>query len=213
MLQIQCFTFNPFQENTYLIINNRKECWIVDPGMYEAEEVSYLVRYIGDEKLVPKAIINTHTHLDHIFGVNALKNQFNIPFGIHIADQPVLNGAAGAAVLFGFNFRDIPKPDFFIEVGTPIALGNDSLDVRFTPGHSPGSISFYHADSKWVIGGDVLFNGSIGRTDLPGGNFDTLIQSIREQLFTLPDDTVVYSGHGSNTTIGHEKAYNPFLQN
>jgi glyoxylase-like metal-dependent hydrolase (beta-lactamase superfamily II) len=213
MLQIECFTFNAFQENTYLLINENKECWVVDPGMYENDELSYFTTYISTHGLKPQSIINTHTHLDHIFGVNGLKNEYDIPFGIHTTDLPVLNGAAGAAMLFGFNFRNIPKVDFYIEANTPLSLGTDILDVRYTPGHSPGSISFYYAADNWVIGGDVLFNGSIGRTDLPGGNFDTLIKSIKTELFTLPDNTLVYSGHGPTTNIGQEKKHNPFLQN
>jgi hydroxyacylglutathione hydrolase len=212
MLHIECFTFNAFQENTYLLANENKECWIIDPGMYENDEISYFKSYISSHNLTPKAIINTHTHLDHIFGVNALKDTYNIPFGIHKSDLPVLNGAAGSAMLFGFNFRDIPKVDFYIEASQPLVLGTDSLDVRFTPGHSPGSVSFYNPKENWLISGDVLFNGSIGRTDLPGGNFDTLINSIKTELFPLPDNTVVYSGHGPSTTIGQEKKYNPFLQ-
>lgn len=213
MLQIECFTFNPFQENTYLLINEDKECWIIDPGMYETEEVSQLKAYINDHKLTPVAIINTHTHLDHIFGVNALKDSYNIPFGIHEKDLPVLNGAAGSAMLFGFSFPHIPKPDFYIDDAKPLALKNDVLEVRFTPGHSPGSISFYYPRGNWVVNGDVLFNGSIGRTDLPGGNFQTLVNSIRTQLFTLPGNTIVYSGHGPSTFVAHEMKHNPFLQN
>lgn len=212
MLYIESFTFNPFQENTYLIYNDEGQCWITDPGMYGQDEVAYFTGAIASRGLKPQSIINTHTHLDHIFGVNALKNKYNIPFGIHEKDQPVLNGAAGAAMLFGFDFRDVPTPDFHIHEGKPLALGADTLEVRFTPGHSPGSIVFYYPEGKWLIGGDVLFNGSIGRTDLPGGNHNTLINSIRMQLFTLPEDTVVHSGHGPITTIGNEKKYNPFLQ-
>ncbi len=212
MIQIECFTYNPFQENTYLLINENKECWIVDPGMYESEEVSHFKSHIIVNKLIPRAIINTHTHLDHIFGVNALKETYNIPFSIHKSDEPVLNGAAGSAMLFRFNFRDIPKVDSYIDAGASIKIGDDTIDVLFTPGHSPGSITFYYPKGGWAIGGDVLFNGSIGRTDLPGGNHATLINSIKTQMFTLPDNTIVYSGHGPSTTIAHEKKYNPFLQ-
>ncbi|OSZ82024.1 hypothetical protein CAP35_01770 [Chitinophagaceae bacterium IBVUCB1] len=212
MLQVECFTFNPFQENTYLILNDKKECWIVDPGMYETAEVSMLTGYIKKHELKPIAIINTHTHLDHIFGVNALKNLYNIPFGIHEKDLPVLNGAAGASMLFGFNFKDVPVADFFITEQQPIPNGPSGIETRLAPGHSPGSIVFYHQAGNWLIGGDVLFNGSIGRTDLPGGNHNTLIQSITSQIYSLPDETTVYSGHGITTTIGHEKKYNPFVR-
>ncbi|MFN4246687.1 MAG: MBL fold metallo-hydrolase [Flavipsychrobacter sp.] len=212
MLHIECFTFNAFQENTYVIHNNGKDCWIIDPGMYDAAEVTHLKKYIADNQLKPKAIINTHTHIDHIFGVAALKEAYNIPFGIHAKDAPVLNGAAGAAMLFGFTFGKAPEPDFFITEGNSPFAGLEDVQVLFTPGHSPGSISFYSPNDKWLVAGDVLFNGSIGRTDLPGGDFNTLISSIKTQLFVLPEETVVYSGHGPNTTIRNEKLYNPFLQ-
>lgn len=212
MLYVRSFTFNPFQENTYVIFNDKKQCWIVDPGMYDISETNLLQGFIEKESLVPQAIINTHTHLDHIFGVQAVKDKYKIPFLIHEKDLPVLNGAAGSAMLFGFQFNKIPVTDGFIKEGEPLMLGADSLEVRFTPGHSPGSVSFYYAPGEWVIGGDVLFSGSIGRTDLPGGNFDVLANSIRKQLYTLPDDTTVHSGHGPSTTIGAEKQSNPFVR-
>lgn len=210
MLHIKSFTFNGFLENSYLIVNDDKECWAVDPGMYEADEVSQFKQYLSANNLQLKSIINTHTHIDHIFGVQALKEAYNVPFGIHEKDFPVLGGAVGSAMLFGFNFPKAPVPDFYITDGTPLMLGKDEIEVRFTPGHSPGSVSFYYPEGKWVLSGDVLFNGSIGRTDLPGGSFDTLISSIKGQLLSLPDDTTVYSGHGPATTIGNERLYNPF---
>lgn len=211
MLYTQSFVFNPFQENTYIIYNEEKQCWIVDPGMYSAEELSYFNGLITENELVPQAIINTHTHLDHIFGVAALKEQYNIPFGVHELDLPVLNGAKGSAALFGFNFGDVPKHDFLIKAGENLKLGNDELEVRLVPGHSPGSIAFYYSEGNWVIAGDALFAGSIGRTDLPGGNHNQLITSIKTQLLTLPEETIVFSGHGPETSIGEEKRNNPFL--
>lgn len=211
MLQIQAFSFNPFQENTYLITNEQKLCWIVDPGMYDEKETKFLFDYISNNALVPQSIINTHTHIDHIFGVNAVMGQYNIPFGINEKDLPVLNAAVASAMMFGLSFSNTPQPTFFIGDKDTLQLGDDTLEVRFTPGHSPGSVVFYYAPGNWVIGGDVLFSGSIGRTDLPGGNFDTLIQSINTQLLPLPEETTVYSGHGPATTIGNEKQYNPFL--
>jgi hydroxyacylglutathione hydrolase len=211
MLRVETFTFNAFQENTYLIINEQKQCWIVDPGMYDTQETNELLRVIEENQLTPQAIINTHTHLDHIFGVQQLIDKFGLPFLIHEKDLPVLKGAAGSAMLFGFDFKTIPTPTNYIREDEPLQLGDDQLEVLFTPGHSPGSVSFYFQPGKWLLGGDVLFNGSIGRTDLPGGNFDVLIQSITQQLFVLPDETVVLSGHGPATTIGREKMYNPFV--
>ncbi len=212
MLNIKFFTFNAFEENTYVIDNEEKECWIIDPGMYDNSEFEQLISYISHKDLKPKAIINTHTHLDHIFGVQALVNKYKVPFGIHERELDVLKMAAGSATLFGFDLRTPPKPDFFIKEGTPLQLGKDTLEIFHTPGHSPGSISFYYPKGNWVISGDVLFNGSIGRTDLPGGSFETLIKSIRSSLFTLPGDTTVLSGHGPATTIAQEQKHNPFLQ-
>lgn len=212
MLQLVQFTFNPFSENTYLWIHESGACWITDPGMYGAEEESVLTAYIAEHRLTPQFIFNTHTHIDHIFGVDALKQKYNIQWGIHHQDLPVLDNATGSAMMFGFNFRVAPQPDFFIEAGTPLQLGDDVLDVRFVPGHSPGSIAFYYAAGALVVSGDVLFQHSIGRTDLPGCNHEDLLQSIREQLYTLPDTTKVYSGHGPYTTIGEEKRANPFIR-
>lgn len=211
MLYTQSFVFNPFQENSYIIYNDEKQCWIIDPGMYDAAELSHFTDYLLDNKLVPQAIINTHAHIDHIFGVPALIEKYNLPFGLHEKDIPVLNSAPGSAAIFGFDFRNIPQPTFNISHNEKLKLAGDELDVLFVPGHSPGSIAFYYAPGNWVIAGDALFSGSIGRTDLPGGNHNQLITSIKTQLLTLPDDTVVYSGHGPSTTVGNEKIYNPFL--
>ena len=212
MLQIETFTFNAFQENTYVIINELKDCWIVDPGMYDISETNRFFSFIETNQLKPKAIINTHTHLDHIFGVQACKDKYNIPFLIHEKDLPVLNNAAGSAMLFGFDFKVIPVADSYIDEEKPLLVGEDALEVRLVPGHSPGSVLFYYEPGGWLIGGDVLFNGSIGRTDLPGGSFEVLMQSIKTHVLTLPDETVVHSGHGPETTIGNERQYNPFLQ-
>ncbi len=212
MLRIETFTFNAFQENTLLIINDKGLCWIVDPGMNDTEETNSFFEYIRREGLKPQAIINTHSHLDHIFGVEACKNEYNIPFHLHELDLPVLRNAQASAMMFGFQFGVVPTVNSYIREGEPLVLGDDELEVRFTPGHSPGSVSFYYPAGKWVIGGDVLFNGSIGRTDLPGGSFEVLNNSIRRELFSLPEETTVFPGHGPTTTIGQEKQYNPFLQ-
>ncbi len=212
MLQLVSFTFNPFSENTYLWVNEKKECWITDPGMYGASEEQVLIDYISENGLLPQQIINTHTHIDHIFGVDALKQKYGIPFGIHQADVPVLSGAVGAAMMFGFKFGVAPQPDFYITHGQKLHLGEDVLEVRLAPGHSPGSVVLYYEAGGFVVSGDVLFQHSIGRTDLPGGDADTLLNSIKEQLYTLPDATIVYSGHGPSTTIGDEKRSNPFVR-
>jgi hydroxyacylglutathione hydrolase len=212
MLNIHSFTFNPFQENTYLIINDKKQCWVVDPGMYYDEELQQFNNYISQNQLTPQAIINTHAHIDHILGTQAVMDTYSIPFMLHEKDLPVLNSAASSAAMFGFKFNAIPAVSGLIKENEPLHLGDDVLEVRFAPGHSPGSIVFYYPDGKWAIGGDVLFADSIGRTDLPGGDHQTLLNSIRTQLFTLPPETTIYPGHGPETNIGREMQYNPFMQ-
>lgn len=212
MLQVASFTFNPFQENTYVLFNERKECWIIDPGMYGADEEKVMFSFIAQHELKPQQILNTHAHIDHVLGIDALKQKYGITFGMHQLEQPVLANVKGSAVMFGFEMNVLPAADFFIAEQEKIRLGEDELEVRLAPGHSPGSIIFYSAAGGWLIGGDVLFNGSVGRSDLPGGNHDVLMQSIREQLYTLPDETIVYCGHGPETSIGKEKKTNPFVR-
>lgn len=212
MLQVHHFTFNPFQENTYLIQNNQQACWIVDPGMSTPEEEQALLEFIEERKLIPQAIINTHAHIDHILGIDFVAQQFNIPFFIHEKELPILNNAAKTARMFGFQYDGVQTLPQFISEQQVLKLGDESIEIKFVPGHSPGSIAFYSKENNWVISGDALFAGSIGRTDLLMGNYDLLITSINTQLLTLPEGTIVYSGHGPETTIGKEKTSNPFLQ-
>jgi hydroxyacylglutathione hydrolase len=211
MLNVVAFTFNAFEENTYIISNEKNHCWIVDPGMFSDEERQILFQHIDKQQLIPQAIINTHTHIDHIFGVRALINKYGIPFGIHRAEQPILERAAAYSAMFGFQMDDAPGASFFIEENTTMMLGAEAITILFTPGHSPGSICFYYPKGGWAIAGDVLFSGSIGRTDLPGGDHDTLIKSISTQLLTLPGATRILPGHGPATTIEQEAKHNPFL--
>lgn len=212
MLQIQTFTFNPFAENTYLLSDADKNCWIVDPGMSNAREVTQFTQAIETQGLRPQGIINTHAHIDHILGVAALTDKYNIPFALHPLESPVLMGAGASAVMFGITAFTPPIVTQHLSEETLLRLGEHQLKVLLAPGHSPGSVCFYNEDGGWLIGGDVLFNGSVGRTDLPGGNTETLMNSIRTQLYTLPDAVVVHPGHGPSTTIGQEKKSNPFVQ-
>jgi hydroxyacylglutathione hydrolase len=212
MIEIQYFAFNPFQENTYLLINEKKDCIIIDPGCYFEEERKELLQYIEKEGLNVTRLLNTHCHLDHIFGNRLVARTYKVGLEIHPLEQPVLDRAPQMGSVYNVPFEPSPMPARYFEEGEKIGFGGQELEILFTPGHSPGSVSFYCAAQQFVIGGDVLFYQSIGRTDLPGGHHQTLLTSIREKLFTLPDAVTVYPGHGPSTTIGFEKQYNPFLQ-
>ncbi|WP_143309878.1 MBL fold metallo-hydrolase [Chitinophaga vietnamensis] len=211
MIEIQQFTFNPLQENTYLLINEKKECIIIDPGCYFQDERKELLQYIQTEGLNVTRLLNTHCHLDHIFGNKLVSDTYKVRPEIHKLEEVVLERSPQAGAMYNLPFEPSPLPGRFMEEGEKILFGKEEIEVLFTPGHSPGSVSFYCASQRFVIAGDVLFYQSIGRTDLPGGSHQTLLRSIREKLFVLPDDTRVFSGHGPATTIGFEKKYNPFL--
>ncbi len=211
MITIQSFTFNPFQENTYVLYNEQKEAIIIDPGCYIREEENELNSFIVDKQLNPTQLINTHTHIDHVLGNAFVQHKFQLLPLMHKAELPVLRAIPAYAPNYGIKYQPSAEPESFLEEGDIVKLGEDELMVLFTPGHSPGSISFYSKVQQFVISGDVLFYRSIGRTDLTGGNYDVLIDSINTKLMTLPDDTIVYSGHGGTTTIGAEKMYNPFI--
>jgi hydroxyacylglutathione hydrolase len=211
MLSVKAFTFNPVQENTYILYNDQKECCIIDPGCYFKEENAELKNYIENSGLKPVLLLNTHCHLDHIFGNKFVHDTWGLLLHIHQNEKKVLEFGPASGLMYNLPFENYNAELKFIKPGEPIKLETDELEIRFTPGHSPGSVSFYNKPGGFVIGGDVLFNGSIGRTDLPGGDFNTLVTSIRNQLFTLPDETIVYSGHGPETTIGFEKKNNPFV--
>ena len=210
-MQVAQFTFNDFSENTYVLFDETKQCAIVDPGCYKASEQEELTCFIKDNGLTPTILINTHCHIDHILGNAFVANKYNIPLYMHKQELETYEGTSRWAQLFGMVIEEIPSNRTYVNEGDEVAFGNTKLQVLFTPGHSVASLSFYEANTQQLISGDVLFYQSIGRTDLPGGNFDTLIQSIKTKLFTLPNETVVYSGHGPKTTIGTEKSTNPFL--
>jgi glyoxylase-like metal-dependent hydrolase (beta-lactamase superfamily II) len=212
MIEVQSFTFNPFQENTYLLINEKKECFIIDPGCYFINERKMLTDGIMSLKSVPVRLLNTHCHLDHIFGNKLISETYSLRPEIHPLEQPVLDRSPQAGQMYNIPFDPSPNPKSYLEDGEKIIWGNDTLEVILAPGHSPGSICFYCEKQQFLIGGDVLFRESIGRSDLPGGDFATLERSIRERLYVLPDEVVVYPGHGPSTTIGYEKKNNPFVK-
>ncbi len=210
MLQIQSFIFNPFQENTFILYNETKDCIVVDPGCSDESENAQLAQFIEDEKLSVKMLLNTHCHIDHVLGNQFVKETFHTKLLIHPAEQAVLKAVEVYAPNYGFHGYQPAIPDGFLEEGQSISLGNHSFKVLFVPGHAPGHVAFYCEEAGVLIGGDVLFYNSIGRTDLPGGNHEQLLKSIHTRLFTLPDDVRVYPGHGPDTTIGFEKRTNPF---
>lgn len=212
MITIHSFTFNPFQENTYLLTNENKEAFIIDPGMYGNAEASKLISFIEENGYTPLKIINTHAHIDHILGVDDLKTKFNIPFALHSHEKEVLESGPMSAAAYGLNFKIAPLIDEFLVEDQIIKFGESEIHCLLTPGHSPGSISFFLPIEKILIAGDTLFNGSIGRTDLPGGHHHTLLESIKSKLYSLPSETMVYPGHGPVTQIGYEKQSNPFVQ-
>ncbi len=211
MLTIKQFTFSPVQENTYILFNEEKQCIIIDPGCYSSQERNQLKDYVVEHGLQPKYLLNTHCHLDHIFGNRFVATTFGLVLHIHPNEEKVLSMGPTFGDMWGLPFQNYEGDLVFLKEGDSILLGNDLLEILEAPGHSPGSICFYNRKQQFIIGGDVLFNGSIGRTDLPMGDFDTLINSIRTKLWPLPDEVVVYSGHGPTTTIGKEKRSNPFL--
>lgn len=211
-MEIHQFTFGPFQENTYLLYDGSKECAIVDPGCFDSEEQTELKNFIDTRQLKPVLLLNTHCHLDHIAGNRFVYDQYHLLPLLHELDLPILNMQEQSSHLYGLPCDKSPQPERFLKAGETISFGRTKLEVLFAPGHSPGHVVFYHKEKQVVISGDVLFRGSIGRTDLPGGNFETLIKSIKNVLFPLGDDVVVYSGHGPQTNIGEEKKSNPFLQ-
>lgn len=212
MADVHFFTFNAFQENTYIIHDDTGECIIIDPGCSTAQEQAQLSGYIRSNDLEPVRLINTHCHIDHILGNAFVSRTWGLPLEIHKGEIPVLESGVMVSQMYGIPYDPSPAPEKYLAAGDQVTFGHTILQVLYTPGHSPASICLYAQSEHWLIGGDVLFYESIGRTDLPGGDYDTLIGSIRNELLTLEDGVRVYPGHGPATTIGHERVFNPFLQ-
>lgn len=213
MLTIEAFTFNPYQENTFLLIDSStNQCIIIDPGMHNPQEQQYFKDYISANNLVPTVLLNTHCHIDHVLGNRFVSETWGLIPNFHEAEVPVLVAVENYAPQMGFRYETSAIPEKFIQDKELIEFGNHHIEAIFAPGHSPGHLCYYIAQQNVLIGGDVLFRNSIGRTDLPGGHHDTLIKSIQERIYTLPDDTEVFPGHGSSTTIGFEKQTNPFVK-
>ena len=212
MFQIKAFTFNPVQENTYVLFNENNECIIIDPGCYFDAEKEELKSFINNHKLQPKLLLNTHCHLDHVFGNKFIAEEFKLTLNSHKLEKEILEMAPASGLMFNLPFDNYQGEVVYLEEGDFVTLGEDKLEVIHAPGHSPGSVCFYCEKQHFLIGGDVLFQNSIGRTDLPYGSHQQLLKNIKEKLFKLPEDVKVYPGHGAPTTIGQEIKENPFLQ-
>jgi len=211
MLKIKSFIFSPIQENTYILYNEFKQCIIIDPGCYFEEEKETLKKFISQNDLAPTLLLNTHCHLDHVFGNKMIAETFQLTLHINEKEKAILSFATTSGLMYNLPFDNYTGDFILLNEGDKVLLGEDELLVIEAPGHSPGSICFYCPKQNFIISGDVLFKGSIGRTDLPMGDHQTLLDNIKNKLMALPGDTVVYSGHGTTTTIGEEKTSNPFL--
>lgn len=212
-IHVQVFAINPFQENTYIVFDDAKNALIVDPGCYSSEEKALLDSFIQQNELKIHAILNTHCHIDHVFGNAYMSKKYNVEIITHQGELQTLGMAEMSASMYGFNgYEPSPEPTVFVEEGDEIRFGDLVFKVIFAPGHSVAHIAFYNAENNILLGGDILFRGSFGRFDLPGGDVEILKKSIITKIFTLPERTVVYSGHGPTTTVGEEKYTNPILQ-
>lgn len=211
MIIVQKFVVNPLRENSYLLYDETRECVFIDAGYFYEEEFEEVAAFIEANRLIPVKLINTHCHFDHLMGVEFARQKYQVPFCCHPEDGFLIERASQQAGMFGFTMSQPGPSDNQILEGDEIRFGNSVLTTIHVPGHSPGHVVFYSEADKFLIAGDVLFYGSIGRTDLPGGNYEQLVGNIRQKLLVLPRDVKVYSGHGPETTIGFEKDNNPFL--
>jgi hydroxyacylglutathione hydrolase len=211
MINIKQFTFNPYQENTYVLFDESAECVIIDPGMYDAAEQNEFATFVKSAGLKPRLLLNTHCHIDHVLGNKFVFDNWSLKPQFHEGELPVLHAIPGYAPAMGMRYELSPEPEAYLGESGTVTFGKSMLKLIFAPGHSPAHLCFYSEADNFLIGGDVLFYNSIGRTDLPGGNPAQLIKSIKENLFVLPDDCKVFPGHGQSTTIGFEKKTNPFL--
>jgi len=209
---INSFAFNSFGVNTYIVNDDSGKCLIIDPGCQYKGEETELLGFITGNKLTPVGMVNTHFHIDHVIGNTFVCNTYNLKPQCHKESKLFWRTASEFGSVFGMKVENVIIPTDFVEEGDKIHYGNSFLEVLYTPGHADGSICLVNHAEKYVISGDVLFRDSIGRSDLPTGNFDVLYQSITQKLFKLPDDYTVYPGHGPKTSIGYEKQNNPFLQ-
>ena len=211
-MNIKTFVFNAFYENTIVLSSASNNCLIFDPGCYDSFEIDELCNYIEMERLSVKGVINTHCHIDHVLGNDAIKTKFQVSLKIPENEKEVFAAIPAYAPQWGITGYRQAEVDEYLSGGEVLELDELKLQMIEVPGHSPGHLMFYSAEESFMIGGDVLFRESIGRTDLPGGNHDALLSNIQNKVYTLPEDVIVYPGHGPSTTIGHEKRNNPFVR-
>ena len=211
MLQIKSFAFNPFSENTYIVFNDTKNAFIIDPGNFSDSETAMLEKFIHDQDLKVRNILLTHAHIDHVLGLQKSYDVYKVPVILHELEKEMLERNPMDANRFGFFFKPFEGETEFISENEILKLDNDEFKILHVPGHSPGHIALHNETQKFIISGDVLFEGSIGRTDLYKGNHEQLIESIKTKLFVLDEETKVYNGHGNPTTVGFEKNHNPFF--
>lgn len=212
IMKIHCLNFSPIEVNTYVIDDEQDACALIDCGCYNTDEFARLLHFLEGKNLQPGWLLNTHCHLDHVFGNRFMKEKFNLLTHAHSLEQAVLESGPDHARLFGLDMDAPPPIGHVLSDGQEITIGRLKVKVLHVPGHTPGHVTFYLEEEKTLFTGDVLFSGSIGRTDLPGGNHEQLMQGIRHTLLPLPAETTVYPGHGPATTLGHEKEHNPYLQ-
>lgn len=212
MLHIKSFAFNPFSENTYIVFNENKNAFIIDPGDFSEVENNILNQFIIDNELKVQNILLTHAHIDHVLGLQKAFDKYKVPILMHELEKEILDRNPMDANRFGFFFKPFEGEISYLNENEIISVDEDDFKILHVPGHSPGHIAFYSEAQKFIISGDVLFEGSIGRTDLYKGDPQELLKSIREKLFVLEDETKVYNGHGNPTTVGFEKSYNPFFK-
>ena len=211
-MEIVKFVFNPIQENTYIVWDESKECIIVDAGNLSAREDRVLADFIEEQGLKPVLVVNTHCHFDHILGVEFVRSTYDAKFAASSADNAIMLGSREHCAMFGLEVGELPTTiDIDLASTEEIHFGNSTLRVIPTPGHTPGGVSLYHEASKSLFTGDTLFRESIGRTDLPGGDYPTIMNSIVKHILPLGDEVVIYPGHSDKSNIGHESLYNPFV--
>lgn len=210
-MNIAKLVFNPIMENTYIVWDDTKECIIIDAGNFSAREDAQLTDFITERGLKPIMAVNTHGHFDHAMGVGYLKETYGVKFACSSKDQFLVDSAQQSGAMFGVKCAPVPAIDIDLDKMDEIAFGATKLRVIKTPGHTPGHVSLYNEEQKVLFTGDTLFRESIGRTDLPGGDYSWIMTSILEQLVPLGDDVEFYPGHGDKSTIGHETLYNPFV--